>query len=72
MTDTLTLRDCITALGSTLYQLDDMSQEDICDLAGQLADLSDLVAAVAGGRDVSVDMMLRMDASLDDVDAHLS
>jgi hypothetical protein len=63
MTDTPTLQDCITALGSTLYQLDGMSQADVCDIAGQLADLADLVIRVADGRDAAIDRMLRMDAA---------
>jgi hypothetical protein len=61
MTDT-SLQDCIIALGGTLYQLDGMPQADIRDLAWQLADLADLVIAVADGRDAAVDRMLRMDA----------
>jgi hypothetical protein len=34
--DTMTLHDHIAAIGNNLYQLDDMSQADICDLADQL------------------------------------
>jgi hypothetical protein len=58
--DTMTLQDHIAAIGNNLYQLDDMSQADICDLADQLADLLDLVAGVADGRDEAVDAVLRM------------